>query len=783
MRTARTVQGLLASLALLALPRPAGAAETADWSGSAWIGDGKPVPARDEDFYGDDPAPQFRRAFVVERGLKSAQLRIVGLGLCEAQVNGRPLADNAFAPLWTPYANRVLFDTHDVTDLLRRGTNVLAVTLGNGWYNPLPLRMWGRRNLRDALATGRPCLRAKLELRYADGAVRTVATDASWKVTEGPVLRNNLYLGEIYDARRETPGWPTAGFDDSAWRTASPVAGPAGELLPRNAPPIAVREAWRAASVAGPKPGVWVVDLGLNFAGIARFRLGRGPAGRAVTFRYGELLNPDGTVNGLTAVCGQIKAEGRGGPGAPAVAEQRDAYVRRGGGDERYAPRFAWHGFRYVQIEGLEHAPRPSDVEAVALASALPDAVAFECSDTRLNELHRVCRRTFLSNVFGVQSDCPAREKFGYGGDIAATAEAFLLNFDMRGFYAKTLQDFADEAAGDGWFTETAPFVGIADRGFGGRSGPIGWTVAVPILMRELHRYGGDRGVVARHYDACARYVAQVRAKCPDLVVPHCIGDHEALEKAPGPLTATAHFHQWARLMAEMAAILGKAEDAGAYARLADDIAAAFRARFVTAGRVGQGRQGEQAFGLYHRLVPDADRPAALEILRKDIEAKGGALSTGIFGTKYLLEVLSTEGLGDLAGALVARREFPGWGHMLDGGATTLWETWKASDNVFSQNHPMFGSVDEWLIKHVLGIAPADDAVGFDRIVIRPQPVAGVTWARGRYDSPRGPVAVDWRVSKGRMRLSVSIPPGARAKVWLEGEKRWVEAGPGRHAW
>jgi alpha-L-rhamnosidase len=758
-----------------------GAAAPCDWTGAMWIGDGRPLPATDAEFYADDPAPQFRRAFALDGRIRSARLHIAGLGLYEAHLNGTPVAPDTLLPLWTPFGKRVLHDTHDVTPLLKAGTNVLAVTLGNGWWNPLPMRMWGRFNLRDTLAVGRPCLIATLEIDYADGRPARVVSDASWRTAPGPILRNSLYLGEVVDARRATPGWRAAGFDDASWTPAVRVAGPAGALVPRDAPPVSARETWTARSVREVAPAVHVADLGRNFAGWARIRLGPGKPGETVTFRYGELLNSNGTVNGMTAVCGQIKRPGVGGPGAPAIAEQRDVYIRAGG-DETYAPRFTWHAFRYVQIEGPARAPAPADVTAVALASAVPDAGTFECSNPLFNDIHRVCRATFLSNLLGVQSDCPARERFGYGADIAVSAEAFLLNFDMHAFYAKTVQDFADEAA-DGWFTETAPFVGIADRGFGGRSGPVGWTVGVPILLRELVRYHGDRDLVARHYDACARYVDLVAAKCPDFIVPRCIGDHEALEKAPEPLTATAHFHEWARLVAEFATMLGRTDDARRYAALADDIRTAFQRRFVVAGKVGQGRQGEQAFGLHHRLVPDAERAAALDLLKQALAAKGGGPSTGIYGTRYLFEILAAEGLDDLAGAMVNRRGFPGWGFMLDRDATTLWENWKGSDNTYSQNHPMFGSVDEWFYKHVLGLAPAPDAVGFDKIVIRPNAVGGVTWARGSYRTARGPVRVDWRLEGARMRLAVEIPPGSTARVWLADRKAWVTAAPGRHSW
>ena len=478
------------------------ASDECDWAGVAWIGDGKPQPASDEGYYAEDPAPQFRKTFSTSGKIKSAQLHIVGLGLYEALLNRQPLSDTSLAPLWTPYGKRILYDTYDVTDRLQRGDNVLAVTLGNGWYNPLPLRMWGRFNPRDALTVGRPCLIAKLAIQYEDGTTDTVITDTSWKVASGPVLRNSLYLGEVYDARAESSCWQRVGFDDAAWRQAVSVAGPAGVLEPRIAPPVAVRATWPAVSVSTPRVGVYVVDLGRNFAGLAQFSLGSGSAGESITFRYGELLHPDGTVNVMTGVCGQIKRAGLGGPGAPAVAEQSDVYIRSGRGDERYVPRFTWHGFRYVQIEGLAKPPQATDITALALASAVPDACEFECSNALFNDIHRVCRQTFLSNLFGVQSDCPARERFGYGADIAATTEAFIFNFDMHTFYAKTVQDFVDEAA-DGWFTETAPFLGIADRGFGGRSGPIGWTLGVPVMMRDLYRYYGDRDVLARHYDIC----------------------------------------------------------------------------------------------------------------------------------------------------------------------------------------------------------------------------------------------------------------------------------------
>lgn len=723
------------------------------WPGSEWISGDIAVPTADADFYRDAPMPVLRRAFTVGRPVRSAVLRVAGLGYRDVSLNGRRLTSTAF-PLWTPFARRVLFDSFNVKDALAPGANELRIELGNGWYAPLPLRMWGGLNLRKSLACGVPCARVVLTLEYADGTAERIVSDTSWQAAPGPVVRNNIYLGETFDARRETSGWTAA----------KPVQGPAGRLDPAEAPAVAVRERWTAKCVRALKPGICVADFGVNFGGMAAFRLRGTARGGCVRFRYGELLNPDGTVNTLTAVCGQIKGPGVGGPGAPALAEACDVYFCRGEAEEWFEPRFSFHSFRYVQIEGAAVQPRPEDCEALACASAVEDAADFECSNERLNELHRVCRRTFLSNLMGVQSDCPGREKFGYGGDIAATAETFCQNFDMAAFYRKTVRDFLDEAAGDGWFTETAPYVGIADGSTGGRSGPVGWTVCVPVLLDYLYRYYGDTRTMAEAYPACVRYLGLLEAKFPAHIIPVGIGDHEAVEKAPVDLTATAHFHQWAALTARFARLLGKDAEAVRFEALAGQIRAAFQARYVRGGKVGPGFQDCQAFGLYHDLVPAEHHSEALDLLRRDVAAKGNALTTGLFATPYLLEILSTEGSADLAGEIVTHRGFPGWMAMLDAGATTVWEHWAGSDNTFSQNHPMFGSVDGWLLRHVLGIAVARDACGCDKVIIRPQPVAGVTWAKGSYRTPRGVIRVSWKLADGRVVVEKQVPAGVSVK-------------------
>ena len=320
-------------------------------------------------------------------------------------------------------------------------------------------------------------------------------------------------------------------------------------------------------------------------------------------------------------------------------------------------------------------------------------------SDPNLKAIHEICLRTFKANLIGgVQSDCPGRERLGYGGDIVATCEAYMLNYDMREIYLKILRDFADEAKDDGWITETAPYTGIADCGFGARSGPISWTLAVPELMDAVLRHYNDKRALD-YYPVCARYVRLVNAKCPSGIISQCIGDHEALERAPNDVTATAHWFRFVSLTASFAKRLGLKDDAREFDSISRKIRAAFASKYVKGGVVANGTQSAQAIGIYLDLIPEDQRAAAFSKLVEAVESKGCAPHTGVFSTRYMLLALSENGRVDLARKIVLHKGFPGYLHMLERGATTLWETWKESDNIYSNCHPMFGSVDEWIIK------------------------------------------------------------------------------------
>ena len=740
-----------------------------DWQGT-WIRQNKPLPQRDEDFYKDRPAPLLRRSFTVTKEIQRARVYVSGLGYYELSVNGQKVGDHVLDPGWTAYAKRVLYATYDVTESLRPGENVLGVVLGGGWYNPLPLRMWGRLNLREHLAVGSPRVILQMNIEYTDGSRESIVTDGKWKVAEGPILTNSVYLGETYDARRGQPGWNEPSFDDSGWQAAVEADQPLGPLKAQSAPPIKVTQTIKPVRLTEPQPGVFVFDMGQNFAGWVRLRV-KGKAGTKVTMTCGELLHLDGTVNARTSACGQINKGGaRGGPGAPQDAFQRNTYILKGEEQEVYTPRFTFHGFRYVQVTGYPGTPTLDALDGLRLNSAVQPAGWFSCSNKMLNRVQEMTRWTLRSNLQSVQSDCPHREKFGYGGDIAVTAEAAIFNFNMARFYAKTVRDFQDAARPNGGLTETAPYVGIADFGLGQQSGPIGWGTAHPLLQRHLLQYYGDRQIIEEQYKVTGRWIALLESTAEDYLLPGGIGDHEGLAPKSTALTGTAFFYYNVRLAQQLAAATGQQADAQRYEKLAQRIKEALNKRFLDpkTGRYDTGTQANQAIPLALGLVPETSREDALKVLVDDVLQKhDGHLTTGIFGTNYMLQALSEAGRADVACTVVTRHKFPGWGHMLHQGGTTLWEHWAFDEETFSHNHPAFGSVSAWFYKTLAGIQPAPDAIGFDKIIIRPQVVGNLTWVKARYGSIRGPVESSWTIEQDGLKLEIYVPVGTTATVYV----------------
>ncbi len=485
------------------------------------------------------------------------------------------------------------------------------------------------------LAVGKPCLKAQLRINYTDGSSETIITDESWKAGDGPVLKNSVYLGELYDARLEQKGWNEPGFSDSKWKSAISTAGPGGKLVARYIPPVRITRILKPVKMTEPSPGVYLFDFGQNFAGVPRLKV-HGPAGTKVVMRGGEDIHPDGTLNYLTVITAQLKSMWnlKGGPGCPDDPMMVNTYILSGNGEEIFTPEFTFSGFRYLEVTGYPGKPDLNAVEGLRMNTDLEVAGKFECSNELFNRIQEATLWTFMSNLFSVQSDCPAREKLGYGADIVVTAEAFCYNFDMSSFYRKVVQDFVNDVRPNGGMPEIAPDIGINESGMGGNTGSPGWQLAFPFGMKVLYDYYGDRVTLEKHYKVLKRQVDFMHSVTPGNLVQQDIGDHESIDPKPTALSATAFYYHHVLILTESALLLNKTEDAAFYGKLAEEIRSTVIKTFLKPGTgiFDSGTQGAQLIALYYNLVPDSEKAAAVDRLLSEIYNRHkGHLSTGIF--------------------------------------------------------------------------------------------------------------------------------------------------------
>lgn len=732
-----------------------------DDNGAAnWIGDGKLLPDVDSLFYLDDPAPLFRKEFNLKSELKTAYLLITAAGYYRASLNGERIGINMLDPAWTAFDKRIYYSEYDITDLLNSEKNCLGITLGNGFHNPLPLRMWGNRNLREVMKTGRPEFIAKVIVEYQNGKTEEIITDNTWKFSYGPLMKNNVFLGDVYDSRKEISEWDLPGFDHSSWQSAVNSEGPGGKLQKAFFPPIQVTKRITPTNIYEPQKGIYIVDMGENFAGTYRIKL-KGERDDSIVFRFGERIYPDGTLNTMTTVAGQVKRKGTGGPGAPDVAWQTDTYIFGNNEEAWYQPEFTFHTYRYIEISGLTYKPEIADVEGLALNSNVSGSNSFSCSSQLINSIQEATQRTFLSNLVSVQSDCPAREKFGYGGDLNATSEAFIYNFDMKSFYRKTVYDWVD-AMNDSIFVDTAPFVGIQYCG-------LSWESAFLITQYYLYLYYNDVELVQEMYEFNKNWMKKAARLHPTGLVDFGLGDHESLVPVPVELTGTSHYLLCANIMKKLAALMHDSEHEKLYGQLAEKIKTRLKTEFWDKPVTGEiNRQTLFASLLYYDVVPPEQTSAAVDSLLAALQnAPSGHFTTGIFGTKYILEVLSNYVSPKKVYEIVNSREYPGWGFMIDNGATTLWETWKESDNIYSNCHPMFGTVTEWFYRWLGGIKPDEDYPGFVKFKLSPYVPEDLDEVNCTYNSPHGEIVSNWKKENKKIIYRIEIPMGSSAFVKL----------------
>ncbi|MCX6222725.1 MAG: family 78 glycoside hydrolase catalytic domain [Bacteroidia bacterium] len=735
--------------------------------GAAWIAAKDYQVIADSLMYGDHPAPLFRKDFTLIGKLKNATLTITAAGYYLASINGKAVQNNVLDPAWTNFSKRIYYSTYDVTSLLRSGANTIGIELGNGFYNLLPLKMFGR-NLRTFLPTGEPQFIAILQFTYADGTTQSIVTDTNWKTADGPLMKNNVYLGVHYDARKEIKGWNLPGFDDRLWNHPVKMNGPGGELLQSFFPAVKVTKQIHPVDIRSVGKTT-IVDIGTNLTGLYKIKL-TGEPGDTIRFRFGERLYENGTLNPMTTVAGQVKQKGRGGPGAPDIAWQTDSYVFGAEKTSTWQPQFSFHTFRYMEITGLKYLPQKEDIEAQFFHSDVENQNRFTCSSPILNDIQKICRQTFLSNLITVQSDCPAREKFGYGGDLNATSETFMYNFDMQSFYRKTVYDWVD-AMQDSIFIDTAPYVGIKYCG-------ISWESAFLTTQYKLFQYYGDTAIVNELYLKDLEWMDKVKRLHPNGIVDKGLSDHESMVKVPVQLIGTTHYLDCARIMQRFAEIRRDNANIKKFAELEKILTRKLLDQFWYQPVPDPiNRQTLFSTLIYYRIIPPKEIPAVTDSLLKAVHsAPAGHFTTGIFGTKYILEALSMTGHADEVFKIVNSAVYPGWGFMISKGATTLWETWKESDNTYSNCHPMFGTVSEWYFRWLAGIRPLDESPGFKKFLVAPVFPEGLNHAEAVYHAPAGDIKVVWnRDDKGGIMMMLTVPTGTTAlfKPSENARKQW----------
>lgn len=714
-----------------------------DWRGK-WI-------ARNTDT-GYQSLPLLRREFEVDGQIKRARAYVTGLGYFELSINGQRVGNHCLDPGFTRYDRRVLYLTHDVTASLQEGKNAIGVMLGNGWYNVQPVAAW---DFNKAPWRASPRLLVELRLEYEDGRVETLVSDGDWRTAEGPITFNTIYGGESYDARREQPGWNSPRFDDSKWDAAEVVDAPRGELVAQAMPAIEVEQVITPKKVTEVSPGVYVFDVGQNLAGVAELEV-TGPAGTEVTMKYGEHLDAAGRVNQDIIGVHLWRFDAK-------QQFQTDKYTLKGDGTEKWHARFVYHGFRYVEVTG---APGPLTVDNLKIRwmhTAVKPVGEFACSNPLLNKIYECTEWSYLSNLYGIPTDCPHREKNGWTGDAHLACEFGLLNYDGLTVYEKWINDLGDEQQPDGSLPGIVPTGGW---GYAWGNGPA-WDSAFLLIPRYLYLYTGDPTSLNEHYAGHKRYVDYLTTKAKDGIVDIGLGDWLPWKtETPVAVTSTGYYYVDALIVAETAKRLGLHEDAEKYTALAESIRTAFNREFHDTEKQSYSNGGQTALScaLYQGLVEPANRTAVFKNLEVAIDRTDNHIDTGILGAKYMMNTLSDGGRTDLAYRVAAQETQPGWGWWLSQDATTLWEAWRQEG---SNNHIMYGDVTAWYTKSLAGIAPDPESPGFKHFQLRPKPVGDLTWAKASYDSVHGKIVCDWKREGSTLTVHVVVPANTTATLWL----------------
>ena len=781
----------------------AGLLAAEDWQAARWISFQDHTPLhKDRATLYLPPAHNYRKSFQAAKPIKRATLYGTALGLAEFHLNGRQVDDQYFEPGWSDYHQRAYYRTHDVTSLLREGPNTLGAVVADGWYSGYVgyalLVGYGPNKAGRFLYGKTPALLAQLVVEYMDGTREVIGTDASWQVSDdGPIREADLIMGEAFDARRAAPDWCAPQPQDPwKWEPAIPVAQngslqasfhdglgdrevelgfqqPA-RLQAYSGPPVKITQEVPARQITEPKPGVYIFDLGQNFAGDVRVKL-KGAAGAKIQLRYGEQLHADGTL--MTENLRKARAT--------------DFYTFRGDpAGETWTPRFTYHGFQFVEVTGLTAKPDLGAITGLVLQSDTPPTSHFACADPVMTKFWQNTTWTQRANFMEIPTDCPQRdERLGWMGDAQVYVGTAAFNADVAAFFTKWLDDVQEAQRPSGAYPDYAPYPmahGVPGATFG-----TAWTDAGIICPWTIYHVYNDTRVIRRHWASMERFMdwrLQTDPALNGVLVGNPWGDWlNVNETTPIPYIDAAYHALSAKLMADMATAIGQTEAAAKYRQRFDTLREHFQKNYVRPdGTVGVDTQSAYVLALWVGLIPDDLVKKSSDVLAAKIEKNGYRMATGFLGTKALLPVLTSTGHHDLAVRLFQSRQFPSWGYEVEQGASTVWERWdsftrehgfngengKQNSAMNSFSHYSFGAVAEWMFRDLAGIDT--EGAGFGKIVIRPRlpatsapGVPALDWVEAEYDHARGKISVASRRENGQFKLNVTIPANTVATVYV----------------
>jgi alpha-L-rhamnosidase len=756
-----------------------------DWMAS-WIGVDPNVLALWEPASGyvnNKPLPLFRHEFHLGRMLTRARAYICGLGHFELRINGVKVGDRVLEPGWTNYGKSCLYVVNDITSLLQNGANAVGVMLGNGFYNVNEepgryMKNCVQRNfVPKRVLQDDPKLIVQLALEFADGTTEWVLSNESWTAAQGPILYSCLYGGEDYDARKEKIGWDLPGYiENASWSAAAIVLSPGGYLKAEMNPPNKIKGIFHPVSWTEPTPGVYVADLGQNFSGWFQLTLNGGTEGQRIVITPAELLDEQGKV-------------------WQELEQKEEAwnffvFTKKGSMQERWAPRFTYTGYRFVQVEGAipkellqskksavySEVPVIESFEGQLIYPDVPTIGSFSCSNPMWNRIHEIINWAILSNVKSTITDCPHREKLGWLEEVHLMGPAIMYNYELPNLFRKSVHDMSEAQLEEGLIPSIAPEYAVFIEGF--LDSPE-WGGAFIIVPWYLYHWYGDLRILEKYYQAMTHYVSHLTGKAENGIVSHGLGDWADVgpnpphaQNTPIPITATCYYYYMLKILQETSKLLNKLEESERYGHIAEEVNQSFHAQFFNAdtNQYGSGSQTSNASPITLGLTDKSLIDAVLDNICKDVAAKGYHTTSGDVGHRLLLSALADGGRSDFIAKMLNQTDDPSYGYQILHGATALTEHWDGPTMGKSQNHFMLGHVEEWFYRYLAGIVRDYDGMAAKDtdIVIKPFIAEGIEWTSASHRFLQGEVCVTWTRKDGDvLSLEVELPPNVYATIYV----------------